>query len=1139
MKKILSILICLLLSVSNMFAAHTITINAYAVNKDGSTPVGGTVTLTVTESSGTNNGDREGDNKTTDENGNTISVTAKGFDGYIFGIGAFAPKVDLSVVATGDGFFVEGIYLEKGNGELEGQGVTSVHIEGNANETRTYKVVFDKKNSNLPDEITFKNHNSLNFYTGTEEDQITSAFYKEKTKIDLSNTFAADGQPLFDVLYLFGITTGKDGAVINEPKLSTPNVPCNASTPCYVYKRTEDGSIYRFDSEVDAVQARFDHGTSMNGKKLYFTGYCPFANIGSQATDEGWMYFTGERNAKVDIYLENCEILGKYRSGDGSANFSKFATNYVNFEALTLTQELKGVSSIFVFEGNSNAAYVPSIHIKGTNHLKGQFGYVTEVLAFGNPLDELMESLGRMRNVETYSAPITLKTFGGPVNLIMDDLWPEGSTNRITNGFLKLDAYLIKQSNNEAEKCPSIDLGTENGSLTINGGQYHLRNTASLDGQYTSNLAICYRKFSKAGIANLYGFGNDMTEAPVVINSGTFTMYPNLFGTVGAQYYLDDAFMDLRLPNGNGKSQINGGTFNGIANVVFCSTVSSSGASPIDIQRYWLCPQDVKVNSVNSNGTANFTIPAPFDAAYEASPQVTTDLNAYPISAGSNTYRYGGQSVNAFQKEDGEYYVRLLLPGNACSGDCVDCEKIEEALYQNWAFAIPKVKIEGASVPTPNIGGDITIATQTEGEISIDVKVNQLLFMDMQGLEDLSISSQISGTKLSVQDKSQPRGQINNPGEYKIHKHLNLLKVVDADTWYCFTAPFDIDHVSVLEVWENHVSSQPTKQKAIEEQFVKNSELWIGIHGFLLPEGNRYGTALTLEQLVDRPTSEYKSQLIPLSHYDGTNLMTANYYLYELDPDSLDTNGNFKTNATGTALNIDWKPVQPDAGDPLMSQGRTYAIQFPWCPMCDDLDTRNYYDYWSKKFIRFYGKGDQTIQGSDYHSTILATTPADGSATLAGNSTLADMTAPAGAYVHQYIDIDISDDDQRKQDWFVQPTGSYTIKPTEGYMLYTPKAGSAMPARISRSGQMVYPDNTTTDVEGVPTIGDRTSIMLFDAMDGFEVLSLCEQVVTIYNLQGNLIFRQQMAEGEQVHIAAAEGIYVVKGEKEAIKVMVD
>ena len=1119
MKKLLSILICLLLSVSSMFAAHTITIKAYAVNKDGSTPVGGTVKLKVTKSKSGQNTTKTTNTNGTADDGTPISVTANGSDGWFGGaIGAYEPEVDLSAEATGDGFFVEGIYLEKGNGVLEGAGTTGVHIVANQNETRTYKVVFDKKNSNLPDEITSTNHGSLNFYTGTESDQITSAFYKEKTKINLSNTFAKDGSPLFDYLYLFGVTTGKDGAVINEPKLSAPNVPCNASTPCYVYKK--DGIKYIFDSEVDMVQTRFDHGTSMNGKKLYFTGYCPFANIGSQATDEGWMYFTGGRNAKVDIYLENCEILGKYRSGDGSANFSKFATNYVNFDVLTLTQELKGVSSIFVFEGTASTAYVPSIHIKGTNHLKGQFGYITEVLAFGKPLDELMESLERMRNVETYSAPITLKTYEGKVNLIMDDMWPEGSTNRITNGFLKLDAYSINQSGYTAEKCPSIDLGTSNGSLTINGGQYHLRNTATLDGQYTSNLAICYRKFSKADIANLYGFGNDMTEAPVVINSGTFTMYPNMLGMSGAQYYLDDTFMDLRLPNGNGKSQINGGTFNGIANVVFCSTVSSSGASPIDIQGYWLCQQDVKVDAVNSNGTAVFTIPAPFDDAYEASPQVTTDLNAYPISAGNDQYRYGGQSIKPFQKADGEYYVRLLLP-NTCEGDCMGCEKIEEAVYQNWAFAIPEVKIQGVDVPTPNLGGKREISTQTAGETSIDVKVNQLMFVDMQGLEDLSVSSQVSGAKLSLAKPSAPQGQITNNGEYTIHKHLNILKTVDADTWYCFTAPFNIDQVSVLEVGENHVSGQPTKQKAIEEQFVKNSEFWIGIHGFLLPNGNRYGTGLTFEQLAN--SSSLKSQLIPLSHYDGNNMLTANYYLYELENEIFSA-----TAGTGENLKISWKPVKRNAGEPLMYQGKTYAIQFPYCPMCNDLDSRDYYDYWSKKFIRFYGKGAQMIQGSDYQSTILATTPAAGSATLVGNSTLADMTLAAEAgYVHNTTN-----------DFFEKNNSAVTIKPTQGYMLYGGGA-KGMPERISRSGQLVYPDNTTTDVEGVPTISDRTSLMLFDAMDGFEVLSLCEQLVMVYNLQGNLIFRQQMAEGEQVHIAAAEGIYVVKGEKEAIKVMVD
>ena len=96
-----------------------------------------------------------------------------------------------------------------------------------------------------------------------------------------------------------------------------------------------------------------------------------------------------------------------------------------------------------------------------------------------------------------------------------------------------------------------------------------------------------------------------------------------------------------------------------------------------------------------------------------------------------------------------------------------------------------------------------------------------------------------------------------------------------------------------------------------------------------------------------------------------------------------------------------------------------------------------------------------------------------------------------------------------------------------------------MPARISRSGMIEYGENNTSDLEGVPTIGDRTSIMLFDAMDGFEVLSLCEQLVTVYNLQGNVVFQQYMTAGEQVYVATGAGIFVVRGESETIKVMVD
>lgn len=1122
MKKIVTILTALLLCVSSTFAAYTIKIEAYAVNKDGSIPVAGTVTLKVTKSRGKNGADSSGTTKTSNAKGELISVKADGYDGLFFGLGAYNPEVALSVQPTIEGYYLEAIYLEKADGTLEGVGTSGFDVLGNANFTRKYKVVFDKKKSSLPEEITYSNNTSLEFYTGTELDQSTSVFYKEKTKIDLSSTFASDGQPLFDVLYLFGMTTSKDGKVINEPRLYS-NVVCNATTPCYVYKK--DGSRYVFDSEFDAVQARVEHGTSMNSKKLYFTGYCPFANIGSQTNDEGWMYFSG-KGANVDIYLENCEILGKYRTGDGSGNVSKFPTNYIDFTLTTLTQEYRGVSSIFVFEGTGQNAYAPTIHIKGSNHLKGQFGYITELLALGKSLDNL--GMPRMQNILTYSAPVTLKTLNGPVALTMDDIWPEGSVNRITNGFLKLDAYPLNEQGYTAEKCPAIDLGTDLGSLTINGGQYHLRNNASVDGNYTSNLAVCYRFYTEANVANLYGFGNDMTEAPVVINSGTFTLSPNMYGQIGGQYYLSDNYLDLRLPAGKGNSQINGGTFNGMDNVLLCSTVASSGGSPINAQGEWLCLQEVPVIDDLSDNIPVQEINLPEHIVDHGVTDVKYNLLASgAMEALEAAEAYGGQSLNAYQK-DGKTIVRLLLPGDACNTSCEDCENVVEALYRNWAFAIPKVAMEGTL--GGETGGEIEIDTAATDGASLEVKVNQLMYVDMLGLENITISSEAAGTTIKFVNKEQPRGQIKNAGQYKIYEHLNILKVVDADQWYCFTAPFDISKVSVLEVWEEAVkeaakvaenNNKDAKQAAIEKQFAANSNFWMQIRTLLQPNGNRYGSSLTFDQMAN--SSSLGSHLYPLTHYDGTNLLSANYYLYELESEE------FMTDGTKEKLDIKWIPVKRSAGEPLMYAHKTYAIQFPYCPMCNDLNTRDYYDYWSKKFVQFYGKGPSTLEGTNYHSTILDKTPNnDNTAILVGNSTFRDMTLDAGdGYVHN-----------PSTDYFEPKDISYTVKPMEGYLMY--KQGSSnMPKRISRSGEIVYPDNTSTDSEEVPTIAERTSVMLFDAMDGFDILSLCEQVVLVYNLQGNVVFHQQMGAGEQVHVCVASGIYVVKGAHEAIKIRVD
>lgn len=1013
----------------------------------------------------------------------------------------------------------------------------------------------------IPTVITYGDIDDINMYTGTEmgagNGGVYESFpYSKKRPISLDNVFdEITNAPLFDFLYIFGITTNQDdGNTINNTLAST-TTPCNAKTPCYMYRQS-DGK-YVLDSEFDAVTTRFDHQKNMGNKKLYFTGYCPFANIGTQVNDEGWMYFIGDKNNPVDIYLEDCQIYGRCRSSDGSQNTAKFPKNEVLIEASIGNvlggkeniNYMKGFSSIFVFSSTAtdeDAPYRPTIHIRGKNHLRGQLGFITEVFAYvlGQKLTMDKITDNRIINVGTSSAPITIKpdNSNGYTHLTMDDFWPNSSGITPTNGYLNLDSYKL----GEASRVPSIDMGSEFSSLTFNGGQYHLHNSASPDGEYTCNMAISYRKFYKEAEVlsvtpkvSLYGFGGDQAANQVIINSGTFTMEKNMYGTKGGTYYIDqDEYLDLRLPAGSTSrpSQINGGTFNGISHVVFCSEVASSGGSPINSAGEWLCMQDVPVNAeTTSYGSATFDIPAPF-YIYEE-PMVVYDLDGN-IEGVSTANQYGGQSANAYNK-DGQSVVSLMLSGSGAEcelGGCTDCEKLEESLYRNWATTIPRVQVTIAGVEA-EVGGDEEVPYNKEGEVKPKFKVNQLMYMDLDGLQNQAI--ELEESEFYISPDVKPRGNFTNKEPYTILKHLNMVKVVQADRWYTFVAPFDIHRVEVLEIDERKVSAITSKADAMREQLKANAKFMIAINGFIIPNSEGRSSGLTFEEIVSLDQANQPKKLIKLKHYNGqkesdnnygANILNANYYLYEAPEGEL--NKSETINGLDT-FHIVWKPVhrEGEAGQPLMKQGRVYAIQFPYCPMCAVVEEN---DYWSNKMIRFYGacsgKDGQTINGTDYQNTILAASPSEGNAMFKGNSTLADMTlvANAGYYVHNTTD-----------DYFYLNNSSYILQPTEGFIHYTPKAGAQMPARISRSGQIEYDENAETGVDGVPTVGDRTSLMLFGAYDGFEVLALHEQLVTVYNLQGNVVFQQYMTAGEQVYVATGAGIFVVRGESEAIKVMVD
>ena len=1026
--------------------------------------------------------------------------------------------------------------------------------------------------SGVPDSaatITPDNASSTGIYTGTVGGpSLDYAFHRAKRQVDLQRCFDNGGQALFDSLYIFGVTTNTDGVLVsyigsddvtyndvprvNSPRIETDSLgnviatyPCNATTPCYVFAK--NGNTYVHTRTFDATKTRYDWGTKQNGKHIYFTGYCPFAYMGVTPTEEGWMYFTGG-NTNVDIYLDSCQIMGRYKTQSGmNTGYEQYILK-LYADVTTLGGEkpnnsfMSGSSAPFVFTSttkNEGQSYKPHIHIAGKNHLEGQVGsYITQTLGIVDMYLTTLEMDAGISDIYTYSSPIVIKPteLGQYTDLELTDVWKD---NTITNGYLKLNA---NKGTYLSEKVPVVDLGSKYGSLTINGGQYLMRNAAA-DGTYACNLAVSYRLFSevveKSGqkiLLHLYGFGGDMTDSKVTINSGTFTMYKNMYpdnggGYLGEGYYIDqDNFLDLRLPAGKGASQINGGTFNGISNVSFCSTVLSTGASPVSAQEYWLCLQEVEVTGTNADGSAQFSIPAPFSDAYDAEEPAYSLLSNKDEVEGASLY--GAQSANAYVRNDSSF-VCLLLPGDACGEDgCTDCKYQEEAIIFQWATTIPKFdiskKISETQTEEIQMGGPDTVKVTPLGE-NVKYQTNQLLYVDFEGLENYEVALTTQKATISFKDKDMPRGQFENPTEYEILKHLNLLKTVQADTWYAFTAPFDIHDVSVIETLSEKQMEKMTRSNALEKQAQENVMIFYDIQHFVIPTEEGRASSMTFKNAIADPTISRGA--IQLTHYNDSNLMTANYYLYELD--SLNDNGEFTTDATGRSLNIDWTPVKRNTGDTLMYKGKTYAIQFPYCPMCNDLESRTYYDYWSNKMILFHGNGPQRVSGKDKHNVIKGTSVSSGSATLVGNSTFADMTNVTG-YVHKYTTLE---GEENPGDWFVLETGA-TVKPTQGYLLYN-GGSNGMPTRISRSGEMIYDNNSPTSIDGLPTIGDRTALMIFGSIDGFNILSLREQMVTVYNLQGHVIFHQYMSEGQQIHIATALGVYVVKGESETIKVMVE
>lgn len=351
------------------------------------------------------------------------------------------------------------------------------------------------------------------FHTGTEQYQHTETdSYRGMMEHDLTLCFDRSGVPLFDSIYIFGVT-GNTERVSEKfdyydtykgywlPKVHTPTetVPCNAHTPLFVYKKA-DGR-YTWERTVKNVSATGLQGMHANDKKLAFIGYCPYAYNGVDETQDGFIYFTGDGTHSTEITLFGTEIGARPHTVAGTTA----EEGYVNNHQTELHEGDNGVSgngALFAFRKTSNNGlpYNVNFHIWGANTLRSTRGTNVNV-RYGNQTLQMHQS----------SAPISVNTSSTDscVNITINDMY---------DGVHTVESSLTLIS---SEKTGVIDIGNEKSTLTVNGGIVNMINGNKPE----SPLAISYQRTlledENGRVAILYGSGTDQTDAHVNLNDGT------------------------------------------------------------------------------------------------------------------------------------------------------------------------------------------------------------------------------------------------------------------------------------------------------------------------------------------------------------------------------------------------------------------------------------------------------------------------------------------------------------------------------------------------------------------------------------------------------------------------------------------
>lgn len=991
--------------------------------------------------------------------------------------------------------------------------------------------------------ITQANAHATGLQTGTSYKQTGGFPWHAIRNIDVSAAFDANGNPIFDELHIFALSTGD-----TEEKLTTP---------CYKYIRDAVNKRYeKSGSEINEKKGnttkhsiyKFDNITG--NKKIYLTGYRPYATTGTKS-DEGVLFFKGGNNAILDLYLDNCEI---YAQAKATATTTIEEVNSEGYFA-------QGSGSVFVLQSTSYNSLYPfyvNIHLKGVNILDAIKG---TTITFN--IKESNTTIVNDKKVTHNSSPISVHASSSQdvVALTIDDIWPvEGRTNG------SLD--LVESNTSANSPYASIDLGNSKTKLSFNGGQINFM-----------DIAACYQtvtyKYEKDGneiTFDAYGLGT------------TNTGYNTFKKTNDVVYLLDGTLKGTttHITFYTNQLLIDGGTYDvtpkyitaerGEQTTLYNSDLKELQAFEITNteNKYWGTP-------INDRADLTASFSNVVDDLFPRAGVNGEFLNGsyhYPLSS----YYISGKSYGHASLTPKDNKVTLYLPK-------LDCKSVNFA----WQICAPSfmVDVEGRKYAIQDKVIDACPQHPTEKystDYMLYMQADQYV-MNVMGEEYFRPMNLGYGEIRIDSEDNNLSSFVNIENNYTINRKVYMLMPIEAAKWTLFTPPFDVANVYVIESYpeEQLIKDYGGKRGKVPAQYIESARNaqakrlmdlyahWYfegtglgGLYDFFgdgTSDYNGDGTPDTYGKFVtdwityerdvnyrQTATGDYTPIIEKLIHFtgkkgsypEGKTWLNANYYLYKANEWALNEDGNFRTN-------WDTVTVSHDGTDPIMSKGQVYALQFPYNSINGVHDPSTTWDYWTGKYLLIESTvGPHTINGSN--ADIMPTTNLiDNSAVLIGNASFAEVTKtpPAGTQLFAIEKIKVGEDgnDTGRDIHELDAKDNATLYPAEGALLAKIQAPKGMRARTInyQTGEVIYEEfeeddlndqDVTTDI---PTIAGDKSLIVIPTMSGLTILPCQPQQVTIYDVEGKLLFNQYVMEEQTVLLPSS--IYIVRGEKEKIKVI--